>query len=155
VDKLNADSSKAFTDSLQICESGKNPNERDYILMRSDSNLVTVWGAYEGGAYNIYIAKVAAIDTIPNTTVGLNQITTTNRVSIFPNPGEHLLNIVSVADDFNITVSDALGRVMYAGQQTEQRMSISTAEWPAGTYFIRCSTSGHQMPVNKIWMKVK
>jgi hypothetical protein len=44
---------------------------------------------------------------------------------------------------------------MFAGQQSNQQMSINTGEWPAGTYFIHCLASGTQMPVNDIWMKVK
>lgn len=154
VDKLNADSSKAWTDSLQVCEFGKNPNDKDYTLLRSDSNLVAVWGTYESAAYNLYIAKVGSIDTIPNTTVSIQSTSFNQRdITLFPNPGVEKLHLQGVANEAQITITDVLGREVHNMQSSSIHTTIDTRQWPSGTYFIRISNPNLTEYISRIWIK--
>ena len=70
--------------------------------------------------------------------VGIEQNTTDNYVSIFPNPTNSVLNVY--ANNFRkVEIINFLGQVVYQNQITENQFQIDVSNLTSGIYFVRLS----------------
>lgn len=69
--------------------------------------------------------------------VGINEIAS-NKVSIYPNPVNDVLNVNAAGFD-KVEIVNFLGQVVYSNQVTATDFQINTADLTAGVYFVRLS----------------
>ncbi len=64
-----------------------------------------------------------------------------NKIEIFPNPVNDLLNITTNSTDFTfISISDCMGKVIYTKSIFSKDYSINVSEFSKGMYFIKLKT---------------
>jgi bilirubin oxidase len=95
-----------------------------HILMHEDDGMM---GQFKVGT------EYSAVNSQPIT--GEN-------ARIFPNPANTFVNIElpGVSGEGNLTVYDMLGRTVFEGF-VQKRISINTANWPRGHYFLSIVTN--------------
>jgi len=69
--------------------------------------------------------------------VGITE-TASNKVSIYPNPVNDVLNVNAAGFD-KVEIVNFLGQVVYSNQVTATNFQINTADLTAGVYFVRLS----------------
>ncbi len=69
--------------------------------------------------------------------VGINEAAS-NKVSIYPNPVNDVLNVNAAGFD-KVEIVNFLGQVVYSNQVTATDFQINTADLTAGVYFVRLS----------------
>ena len=72
-------------------------------------------------------------------TIGLKE-NVINGIQTIPNPCTDELSIQGMMQNTVFTILDMNNRIVYSGIHSEVENSISTAEWPAGVYFLRTET---------------
>ena len=57
-----------------------------------------------------------------------------SEVSIYPNPGNNMLNICTALQNARVEIYDITGKLVYNQEITENVTSINTEGWPSGAY---------------------
>jgi len=92
----------------------------------------------------------SAQDTITvGTCDGLNELGQ-NDLIIYPNPFSNELNVVFNDNDFNVIVSDALGKTAIFKEHCSQKTIVNTNQLEPGIYFIRLINSKKEMLIKKL-----
>jgi hypothetical protein len=84
--------------------------------------------AYDNEEQNYVIVNVTAIDE--------NGV---NGMMVYPNPAKDNLNITAEGM-INITITNALGQVMYEAEVVSDNQIINMAQYEAGVYMVRITT---------------
>jgi hypothetical protein len=63
-----------------------------------------------------------------------------NAVKCYPNPAKQNFTIES-KEVQSITITDITGKIVYENQQAEPTTTVTCKEWPAGIYFVKCSSA--------------
>ena len=78
--------------------------------------------------------------TIMFPAVGINELT--NTISLYPNPADDFVNIVSSNDIKTIEVLDYVGQVIYRNNAVDLKVTqLNVASFNAGVYFVKITTS--------------
>ena len=74
-------------------------------------------------------------------TVGLNEFSVNNNLSVYPNPANDYVtinvNAFDVLKSHTIEVYDALGKIIYSSTITKSIVTINTSQWSKGIYTLR------------------
>jgi galactitol-specific phosphotransferase system IIB component len=76
------------------------------------------------------------------TATGISAIDQGSALSIFPNPANDIVNIVSENKIENLTVSSLTGQILYSTVVNDSYTTINTSGFDAGVYFIKIETKG-------------
>lgn len=77
--------------------------------------------------------------------VGLNESTLANGISVFPNPAKDVLNIeVSNSDNFAVTVTNLLGKVILTEKSSKEKMNLNLSSIASGVYFVTIDAKGQK-----------
>jgi hypothetical protein len=92
----------------------------------------------EGGQFTETEEKMFAIE-LP--TGGLDDITKTNSIKLYPNPANSILNIVANETDMpeNYAVYNSLGQLIDSGKVTSTLHTLNISKYANGVYFINLS----------------
>ena len=78
--------------------------------------------------------------TIMFPAVGINELT--NTISLYPNPANDVVNIVSSNDIKTIEVLDYVGQMIYKNNAVDLKVTqLNVASFSAGVYFVKITTS--------------
>jgi hypothetical protein len=92
----------------------------------------------------------SAQDTITvGTCDGLNEINA-NELSVYPNPFSNQLDVVYNDNDFNVLITDALGRTVHLKENCVQKTTLNTVQLEPGIYFICLINKQKQIVVKKL-----
>ena len=91
--------------------------------------MFNYYGTYGG---EMWIDNIS----INPTTVGIEEETAENAVSIYPNPASTMLNVHAENFD-NVQVINFLGQVVYSANVTENDFQINVSNLSNGVYFLR------------------
>ncbi|MEO6303698.1 MAG: PKD domain-containing protein [Bacteroidia bacterium] len=83
---------------------------------------------------SMQMATVNVLNSIP-TSIGKN-ISATVDILLFPNPVKDVLTIENNATDFNVSIIDLYGKVIYTGTNAK---NINVQNFNAGIYFVKIS----------------
>jgi len=101
-------------------------------------------GGFQGGFLDAYFAKFAPWPD------EIEAITTGNSVSVFPNPANGKINIVSPSvAQVTALVTDLVGNTVYRLAFSE-RLQIQTDDWAAGTYLVQVIDENGYREVKRI-----
>jgi len=93
-----------------------------------------------GKTYHFTMSLVSPNDCVTITVTGGGGVgideSTSNKVSIYPNPAQDVLNISATGFD-NVEIVNFLGQVVYQNQVTNNSFQINTADLTDGVYFVR------------------
>ncbi|MBQ7735227.1 MAG: T9SS type A sorting domain-containing protein, partial [Bacteroidales bacterium] len=64
------------------------------------------------------------------------------RISIYPNPASDVLNIASESIN-RVEVFNMAGQRVWAGDYSENEISIATSNWAPGTYMVKVTANGN------------
>jgi hypothetical protein len=67
---------------------------------------------------------------------------TKHKVNHFPNPANERFTIES-NEVQSITITDVTGKIVYEKHQAEPTTTVTCKEWPAGIYFVKCSSANY------------
>lgn len=129
-----------------------------YSYTSSDLLLCSI----EGSDLTIYLAdaswtgnttvQVTATDPSGNSTSELVEINVPHTVSItnptaetiglFPNPAQEVFTL-NIAEEAQITISDANGHIVLQYRQKEKQHSFNIAGFAAGMYFVKIQSANH------------
>lgn len=117
-------------------------NDYDVVYVASDQCDPSVGNdvTFEAGmTYHFTMSIFGSNDcvTITNGGVGITE-TASNKVSIYPNPVNDVLNVNAAGFD-KVEIVNFLGQVVYSNQVTATNFQINTADLTAGVYFVRLS----------------
>ena len=68
---------------------------------------------------------------------GINNFSSEAAFSIYPNPANNILNIISENANELITISDISGKIVYSEKTSDKQSSINISQLSAGMYIIR------------------
>ena len=83
---------------------------------------------------------------------GIHESTQAAGVSVYPNPSNGIINILSDRIIQNIVVIDMTGRVIKTEETQNTKLSIDGSEWKKGIYFLKITTENGQL-VKRILMQ--
>ena len=107
-----------------------------------------------GGGNNIYIDNIniyegPSSDDIVTGSSGINELTSINGLSVYPNPADNELSvdfIVQTAQEVVLTVQDVTGKVtqsnVISANEGSNLVLMNTQELSSGIYFIEVKTAG-------------
>jgi hypothetical protein len=144
-----------------------NGDERwgDYtgISRRHNSGTPRIWlaGCYganivsqnTNNTYKTWVAEIYGTST-----VGLNDILTTNAISMFPNPTYDLINIYFTSESYEKTtiqildINSRVVKVLYSDipKNGENKLTFNKGVLKAGTYFVNIITSSKTLKNEKL-----
>lgn len=98
------------------------------------------------GANGTCVANKTAAITVNNCT-GIADLAADYALSVYPNPFNDQLSFsISAGEHLKVTLSDALGKVVYTGTlSAESKETISTSDLPAGLYILTLHDNGNQV----------
>ncbi len=67
---------------------------------------------------------------------------TENNISVFPNPANNIINIVSEKNIEKIKIMNFVGQVIFATTSSSNNIKINSSDYPAGVYFVKIELSG-------------
>ena len=105
------------------------------------------------GGFQVFIDEsvVMSIED-PEETLN-NQVLTKEEVNIFPNPVESVLTVnLANSESANITITDALGKVVLNQRLEGQNNTVNTADFTNGIYFVKVNQN-NQVYTQKIIKK--
>jgi subtilisin-like proprotein convertase family protein len=92
----------------------------------------------------------SAQDTITvGTCDGLNEINA-NDLSVYPNPFSNQLDVVYNDNDFNVLITDALGRTVLLKENCTRKTTLNTIQLEPGIYFICLINKQKQTFIKKL-----
>lgn len=109
-----------------------------------------------GGRF--YIAGGDSINNIAEyiPATGINEVSGSNGVSIYPNPNNGVLNIVikNVVDRSQLQIYNLLGAKVYQAQITDNNTAVNLRNEAAGPYFYRvCTAEGNIIATGKFMIQ--
>ncbi|MBL7889226.1 MAG: T9SS type A sorting domain-containing protein [Bacteroidia bacterium] len=72
--------------------------------------------------------------------LGINEISSFNSFSIYPNPAQSIINIEfenSISESYTLNIVNVLGETVYSKQMNDPKLQISVDEFPSGIYVVR------------------
>jgi PKD repeat protein len=156
-----------------ICFAGNNPidcyrNNANAVYPYSN-NAISITGADVGGGYYYFFydwqvqpnacsspsTVVTATDTC--SLLGINENSLSNTLSVFPNPGNGILNALfstSTTDNYLLSISNILGQVVYEGELKNfsgtYTGQIDITSFGKGLYLFVVSNSANDRMVKRI-----
>lgn len=126
-------------DGNQICTQTYSPFYAEHVEVQTGDKTIAVWAKTQagGGSNDIYITRV------DDNEVSSEKELVTKNFQVYPNPASDEFTVVlpENMNDADISLFDSFGKEVYRTSQvsvsTNQRVKISTAELPAGIYFIK------------------
>lgn len=86
-------------------------------------------------------SDTSACVSLVGTSIGIEENSLTNFVSVYPNPVNDVLTINSTSDAaLNYTILDVNGKVMTEATTLVSSLTVSTINWNQGVYFVRFSS---------------
>lgn len=126
-----------------------------------NANLVTATEYLDsdlwGGTYTYYVTAVydegesGPSNTVTEVIVGIDETSNSN-ISIYPNPANGLVNIESPSTINSVRMMNYTGQMVYQSTTPVNQVRISTADMPAGVYFLMIET-GEGMVSQKLVVK--
>lgn len=96
-----------------------------------------IWGDVRSGTLKIYLNKWNIISQ----TVSLLEISTSETISVFPNPTESFLQLSKDFNGANYAVIGSDGKILFSKQIQQEKIDVST--FPKGTYLLRIDAMNH------------
>lgn len=81
---------------------------------------------------------------------GLNKISKTDGVKIYPNPATGIFTIESGSDIQVIEITDLSGRIITARAGTSEKMNVNISEFANGIYYVKVTTANSQQVIKVI-----
>jgi hypothetical protein len=134
-----------FTMSMTVPASASLGDTRFRAVMRWNTAAVAC-GNSSYGEVEDFTLNVCDAGTTSHTQFAggstLGQSVVTNRMNLYPNPAEGVLNIdvARLADNAEIHITDLTGRTLYSAPARVTGMSVDISNLQAGMYLIRVST---------------
>lgn len=102
------------------------------------------WEAYvrEFKAYTNNVSQRIAPSTNPSVTLD-------GKFNVYPNPARTKINIVNVAPNSEITVTNFAGLLLMKQRNTGNNLQIDVSKWPAGVYLVKVTT-GDKINVKEV-----
>ncbi|HEY9115780.1 MAG TPA: T9SS type A sorting domain-containing protein, partial [Bacteroidales bacterium] len=131
-------------DGNLICTTTYSPFYEEHVEVQTGDKTIAVWAKTQagGGSNDIYITRVDDNEVSGEKELARKQF------QVYPNPATSEFTIVlpENLNDASISLIDSFGKEVFRTSQssfsTNQRLIISTAELPAGIYFVRIRSSG-------------
>jgi hypothetical protein len=118
------------TDTIEIGSDGNFIGDASYASAAYMYNG-TSWAWYSVGS----VPNVGM--TISPSTVGIKDYTADNILSIYPNPSNDLVNVVSNQNIESIKITNTLGQTVFEDNIGLNHTQLSTSEFKAGYYFVQ------------------
>lgn len=77
----------------------------------------------------------------PSFTIGVNEITKNTEYTIFPNPVQDILNIISPEKVHSVSIYNSIGQIVINQKHTTTPVSVNVAHLPQGMYFAKINDS--------------
>ncbi|CAN5439471.1 hypothetical protein BH10BAC1_BH10BAC1_06410 [soil metagenome] len=87
------------------------------------------------------------------TSVGINELSSTSQISIYPNPSSGQFNFNGLEKGNKIEVFDMTGKIIYEGQASSDFETINISENAKGIYFYRITDESKLLGSGKICVK--
>lgn len=86
--------------------------------------------------------------------VGVEEVESLNRVEIYPNPTNDVINIVfDKHDQYDVRIMDISGKVIYTNQVNAERLVISGDNMGSGIYFVQIIDASNNTVTKKLVVK--
>ena len=124
------------------------PKSHGFVSYKIKPKTNTPLGTAINNTANIYFDFNAPILTntvtdIINNTVGLNTLSYTNDLVMFPNPASDYFTVKAGINALStLTIYDVTGRIIISKQEINDNQKISTKNLNAGMYFVSLITKG-------------
>ncbi|MCB0463587.1 MAG: T9SS type A sorting domain-containing protein [Flavobacteriaceae bacterium] len=121
---------------FQLSHDGTNPtNTTGVINLNGGSYYLTLSGFNQTGSYNFKVT--------PQNTLGVNEISFSKSITIYPVPAKDKISIVSNQDFGNITgeVLDVLGKLLQSFDMQTKEKHIDISTFQSGIYFLKLETA--------------
>jgi len=146
-----------LTGSTTICEGGSVDLTSDAATSYSWSNGVTTQKntiAKSAGNYSYTVtikdangcsATSAAITVIVDNCSGIDELSLSQQMSIYPNPSNGIFTLIMNNEqgikNIEVKVMNVLGQVVYQSAITAPQSEINLKEVPSGIYFLQLQTA--------------
>lgn len=112
--------------------------------------------ATANGSYAVQLTQNGCVDTsacVAITTVGIMENTASSGLRLYPNPanGSFTINLGSVYEDVDVTISDVFGRTISTNTFNKEQVLNFNLQEPAGVYFVSVSFGGTKKIVRLIY----
>lgn len=133
-----------FTDLIQVQAAGNSQTVQSYSA--------NDFSPYNGKTfYRLRQTDVNGESTVSKIIVISVNIENSNRVSIYPNPSNGIVNIsINSIENSRIIISNSIGLVVQIINPETDNFTIDLTEYPSGIYFIQLETSSIQESVKII-----
>lgn len=84
--------------------------------------------------------------------VGLNELTASQSLQLYPNPAKDVLNI-KLAGVTSLLVYNMLGELVYEAKHPQEQQEIEVRNWPAGMYQVQCTMKDGTLVNRKVWVQ--
>jgi hypothetical protein len=101
-------------------------------------SAMNLWAWGDNGTPKAYFDDIMLIEK--TTPVGVEEMITTQQLLIYPNPATTLLNVVNDVEMTSVRIMNQTGQVVYFDSPSETQVSINTAKFSAGIYFIEITS---------------
>ncbi len=145
-----------------VSTTGNTPADFTFIHTGSYLEIPTAYteyvldlSAYDG--QNVYIgiqcvsndASITMIDNIDiNTTTGVNELTETLKVNIYPNPASDIVTVAN-AENSTITIVNLVGEVVRTIENASANQTIDMSNLSNGTYFVKVDQEVFKINLSK------
>lgn len=81
---------------------------------------------------------------------GLEEMPKSIHLQAFPNPARHQLNVYLHADQYQLSLINAVGQVVYSQEVTSKSIPLQLEHFEPGLYFLRAQTEGLEVPTQRV-----
>jgi len=136
-----------YGDGMTGC-SGSDGGNGSYILSNNATGFVFAELAESDADFGNALDKSFCVSN----TTSLNEYALENIISVFPNPGNNVLNIQTGSLELNqITVYSYTGQEVFKENFSGNNTSLNTQNWPASVYLVKITTDKGELM--KRWIK--
>lgn len=115
------------------------PGAGTSIATVSGTGVVTGVAAGTAGITYSLPGGCTSIETVTVTacTTGLPVAGNTHNITVYPNPGNTILNISATENITSITITNILGQTVYSHKHNSSQVQVDISGLPDGTYFVK------------------
>ncbi len=85
--------------------------------------------------------QIATVNVLNSSPTGIVKNSAATAIRLYPNPVKDALTIESDAADFNISITDIYGKLVYSGVRTGADSNVNMQNLNSGIYFVKISGS--------------
>jgi hypothetical protein len=146
----------ASWDGTDWCSLGNSANAGDayYSTTMNDSLFIVTSKVWDDDTVNYIVEWLGgnSVDTCGHINVGINEVTTTIGVKVYPNPSSDGFSIYLDASSFYaMTLTDAYGNVAVNVDFFGEEIKVNTENWSPGFYFLKiCDKKSNAVGYSKL-----